>query len=105
VLAKVVKRIVERGRPADLLAGAVVRERGIHGQGFASGHAAVAAAIATALTPWMALPLIVVAWLLVLVVAYARVYYGAHLPLDVVGGVGVGLLCGAIASAIVGVPQ
>jgi membrane-associated phospholipid phosphatase len=30
-------------------------------------------------------------------VAFARVYGGAHLPLDTVGGAGLGLLCGTLA--------
>ena len=41
------KNVVERGRPADLLGGVEVRESGIHGQGYVSGHAAVAFAVAT----------------------------------------------------------
>ena len=35
-----------------------------------------------------------VAWLIAAVVAIARVYAGVHLPLDVVGGAGLGLLLG-----------
>jgi undecaprenyl-diphosphatase len=104
VLAKVVKSFVERGRPAQLLDEVVVRESGIHGQGFVSGHAAVAAALAAAITPWLPRPVAVVAWVLVVLVAVARVYFGAHLPLDVIGGIGLGLVCGAIAGAIVGIP-
>jgi membrane-associated phospholipid phosphatase len=30
-------------------------------------------------------------------VAFGRVYAGVHLPLDVVGGAGLGLLCGTFA--------
>jgi undecaprenyl-diphosphatase len=30
----------------------------------------------------------------------ARMYVGAHLPLDVVGGLGVGLACGGLAALV-----
>jgi membrane-associated phospholipid phosphatase len=101
--AKVVKNVVERGRPADLLGGVEVRESGIHGQGYVSGHAAVAFAVATvvaALLPrgWRWAPFAVASF-----VALIRVYYGAHLPLDVIGGAGVGVVCGVAASTAAGI--
>ena len=45
LLAKVVKGIVVRGRPDDLLADVVIRGAEAHGRGFVSGHAAVATAL------------------------------------------------------------
>jgi undecaprenyl-diphosphatase len=96
--AKGVKNVVERGRPGDLLSGVELRESGIHGQGYVSGHAAVAFAVATVVAPllprvWRWAP-----FGLASVVALTRVYYGAHLPLDVVGGAGLGVMCGVVAS-------
>ncbi len=103
--AKVVKEVSGRGRPADLIAGIDVREAGVHGFGFVSGHAAVAfasAVVVSAYLParWRVLPLGVAA-----ATAVSRVYFGAHLPLDVVGGAGLGLVCGAAALLLLGEPR
>jgi glycosyltransferase 2 family protein len=100
--AKVVKQIVARARPADLLVNVHIREAGIHGNGYVSGHTATAFAFATVLTPllrgrWRYVPFGVAA-----VVGLARIYFGAHLPLDVLGGAGLGVLCGLVASIIFG---
>jgi membrane-associated phospholipid phosphatase len=97
--ARVVKGFVERGRPADLLGGVEVRESGTHGAGYVSGHTAVAFALATMVAPlfprgWRWVPFALAA-----VVGLGRVYFGAHLPLDVIGGAGLGLVCGVVASA------
>ena len=48
--------------------------------------------------------IIVAAWVVVGIVGFARRYFGAHLPLDVVGGIGAGLVCGVVAGALVGIP-
>ena len=90
VLAKAVKRVVGRGRPGELVAGVVTRGRPATGGGYVSGHAAVSMALAVdavALVPRWARPLPVVG---ASVVALARVYVGAHLPLDVLGGAALG---------------
>ena len=103
-LAKIIKQLADRGRPAAFIEGVHLRESGIHGLGYVSGHVALAAAFAAALSPWLPRPARVVAWVLVGAVGFARLYFGAHLPLDVVGGLGIGITCGAIASLIVGTP-
>ncbi|MCU1450109.1 MAG: Serine/threonine protein kinase, partial [Acidimicrobiales bacterium] len=86
-LAKGIKRVVHRGRPAALVPGTRVRGREATGGGYLSGHAAVATALTTA-TASATSP---VAGGLAVVVGVARMYVGAHLPLDVIGGFGLGL--------------
>ncbi len=101
-LAKAVKQVVGRGRPDGLVDPLRVRGRPQTGRGFPSGHAAVAtvlAAGAAAAVPGLG-PLLLGG---AVTVALSRVYVGAHLPLDVVGGAGLGLAVAA-GVAIVG-PQ
>jgi membrane-associated phospholipid phosphatase len=93
--AKAVKHVVSRGRPEMFIGGMRRRER-TSGFGYVSGHAGVATALGAALGPSLS-----PAWAPVLAgaathVALGRIYAGAHLPLDVVGGVGVGLLTGTL---------
>jgi undecaprenyl-diphosphatase len=94
--AKAVKAVVSRGRPAALLVDFHAREQA-SGVGYVSGHAAVAFALAAVLTPSMPRRWRPVAFGLATVVAFARIYAGAHLPLDAVGGAGLGLLVGTLA--------
>lgn len=90
LLAKGVKRVVRRGRPAELVTGVRIRGRPASGHGYVSGHAAVSMALATEAFPRLAatarpLPLAGAS-----VVALARIYVGAHLPLDALGGAALG---------------
>ena len=91
--AKAVKHFASRARPIDVVATVRVRERAT-GLGYVSGHSAVAFALAAVLgsdvpRPWRVVPLAVAT-----IVGLGRVYAGVHLPLDVVGGVGLGVLAG-----------
>ena len=97
VLAKVVKGIVPRGRPDDLLADVVIRGAEAHGRGFVSGHAAVVTALLAVAWPALGRRGRIIATVLVVAVCLARVHVGAHLPLDVVGGAALGL---AVAGAV-----
>lgn len=97
--AKVVKNIVARGRPALLLPGVHLHESA-GGFGYLSGHTAVAVALTTALFPSLATAPRIVAVFLAATVAFARIDAGAHLPLDVVGGAGLGLVCGVVARRV-----
>lgn len=95
VTAKVVKRAVRRGRPDATLTAARVLGRPQVGLGYPSGHAAVAASLAAVAAPALPTRQRRALWTVALLVGPARLYIGAHLPLDAVGGVGLGLAAGA----------
>jgi undecaprenyl-diphosphatase len=99
------KTWVGRERPGGLPVGAVLHEGILGGNGFVSGHSAVAAALATAAAPYLSRRLRRVAWALAVTVGIARVYVGAHLPLDVVGGLLVGWISGSLVHYAFGVPR
>jgi undecaprenyl-diphosphatase len=101
-LAKQVKHVVQRGRPATVLEAVTVRGAEPHGLGFVSGHIAVVTALAFVAWPWLPRWAKWLAGLGVAVVFLARMYVGAHLPLDMTGGAGLGLAVGALARLLVG---
>jgi undecaprenyl-diphosphatase len=105
-LAKGVKGMIGRGRPADELDDIVLRPGApIEGLGFVSGHTTVAFALASVLAPYLRPWMRVVAYGLAAVVGFARIHVGAHLFLDVVGGAALGCVCGWLWNVVVGVPE
>lgn len=103
--AALFKAWVGRERPGGLPVGAVLHEGVMGGPGFASGHSAVAAALATAVAPYLSRRLRRAAWLLAVAVGLARIYVGVHLPLDVLGGLLVGWISGSLVHYAFGVPR
>ncbi len=101
--AKALKALVGRGRPTTLLTG-VVTHGTATGLGFPSGHTALAAALAAAAGPYLPRPIRRLLWAVVALVAVARIYVGAHLPSDVVGGLLLGWTIGSAIHLIIGSP-
>ena len=97
---KLVKPAVARGRPAAHLPAVYVRGAAQTGLGYPSGHAAVSLTLASlvACGPVSRGVGLAVAG----VTGLGRMYVGAHLPLDVVGGFGIGLVVGELVSATTG---
>jgi undecaprenyl-diphosphatase len=98
----VVKQLVDRERPGTSICEldeTCANFRGdvsLDGLSFVSGHAIMAWAIATILWPvlpgrWRWLPVVMAA-----LNSVARVYLGAHNPLDVIGGGAVGVMIGIV---------
>jgi membrane-associated phospholipid phosphatase len=100
-LARMVKEAVGRGRPAALISETILRQAPTGGGGYISGHATIAFALATVLHPYLPRPWRIVAWVLAALVGFARVYVGAHLPLDVIGGAALGCAVGIVMLLIV----
>jgi undecaprenyl-diphosphatase len=91
---KAVKPFVRRDRPALAFDATRVLGRAQGGLGYPSGHAAVATAMAAVAAPHLPRRWRPLAWAAALVVGPARMYVGAHLPLDVLGGAALGLAVG-----------
>jgi glycosyltransferase 2 family protein len=100
--AKAVKRVVRRERPARILPDVRIRGEDEGDRGFPSGHAAVSAALSTVAMPVLSPAGRAGVAGLAASVAYARVYVGVHLPLDVVGGAALGVALGSAVRLVIG---
>jgi undecaprenyl-diphosphatase len=100
---QLLKKLVERDRPGQTESNPILRDVPPAGLSFPSGHAIVAAATLVILWPYLGRTGRIIATLLAVGVGVARVYLGAHNPLDVVAGAGLGLIIGALLTLVVGV--
>jgi membrane-associated phospholipid phosphatase len=99
---RAVKQVVERERPGTSIR-SDIHARGdvsLDGLAFVSGHAVIVTAMAGILTPilprrWKPVP-----WVIVAMNGLTRVYVGAHNPLDIVGGLGLGLVIAGVLNAV-----
>lgn len=94
---KALKPMVGRGRPEAHLDSVAVRGPVQTGLGYPSGHAAVAATVAVVGSSRTSPVVSFGAAAVAAAVGFGRVYTGAHLPLDVVGGSGLGVAAGVLA--------
>jgi undecaprenyl-diphosphatase len=104
LVAKLVKEFVERGRPQTLLDDVHILGEAARGLGYVSGHSAVAVALAAVAAPYLPRWGRWLAWSLAVAVLLARMYVGAHLPLDVLGGAALGYAAAALVHLALGVP-
>ena len=105
LIARVVKQLRRTRPPVGDRRGVDERETFATGSlGYPSGHAAVAAAMTVVLTPYLHGRWKLVRRRLLVIVIIGRMYVGAHLPLDLVGGAALGVVAGCVANLLVGVP-
>ncbi len=105
LLAKAIGATVAKRPPDERISGVVLHGAVTPGLSFPATHVAVAAAMATVASPYLSRSARRTVWILVALVAVARVYVGAHFPVDVVGGFAVGWVVGSVVHLIFGAPR
>lgn len=102
IVTTVIKEIIARPRPAEVLPDIIVRLEYASGFGFPSGHTAIATVMALTLMPYTAKKYQWLLWLWIVVVGFSRIYLGVHAPLDVIGGFCVGVIVANAGRLIIG---
>ena len=105
-LESVVKLVVKRQRPGVLEPDVILRGDVAHqGLSFVSGHAILVTAMAALISPYLRGRWKIIPWAIAGLNLVARLYLGAHFPLDLIGGAGLGLFIGAALNFLIGVPR
>ena len=97
--------LVERERPGTTVPDAIIRTASIAGLSFPSGHAVLAFAVAGLAAPYMTRRWRIGLYALAALNGVARVYLGAHNPLDIVGGAALGIALAGVLNLLLGVPE
>ena len=105
----VVKKLVERQRPGTSICDGNLecgefRDVPTQGLSFVSGHTIISFGVATLLAPYLTRRWQIVAYVVATLNSIARVYLGAHNPLDVVGGAAIGVAIASVLNLVAGVP-
>jgi len=95
-LSKAIKRVYRRPRPSSFIESVHTRGPEASGLGYVSGHAGVAVALGVAALGELSRASRIAILVGVPTVGLCRIYVGAHLPLDVVGGAAMGLAIEAL---------
>lgn len=86
----VLKHLIKRPRPFEVIHGIVQRQSETPGQGFPSGHTALVTVLALGLMMLIPKKYRWTVALGIILVAISRMYLGVHAPLDVIGGFAIG---------------
>ena len=87
----ILEHLVDRARPLGLASYEVIVRAVQGGPGFPSGHVAVLTALGLTLWPMVAWPWRIFIVALITTEAWARIFLGVHAPLDVLGGLAIGM--------------
>ena len=91
VAVYILEHLVDRARPLGLASYEVIVRAVQGGPGFPSGHVAVLTALGLTLWPMVAWPWRIFIVALITTEAWARIFLGVHAPLDVLGGLAIGM--------------
>ena len=97
--------LVAERRPDEVLSGVVLHGATGGGLSFPATNVAVAAAMATVASPHLTRSARRTTWLLVGLIAVARLYAGVHFPADVLGGFALGWVIGSAINFVFGAPR